>query len=130
MASIPYFWLFGILSLHWVADFYLQTDEMAINKSKSNSWLAKHVLIYTVTLYFGMMAWWLFLLNLAAFTFLQLTLWVIINGILHFLQDYLSSRVTAELWQKGDRHNFFVVIGLDQFVHYVCLFGTFYWILQ
>lgn len=43
--------LIAIMLLHWIADFLLQSKEMAINKSKSNYYLFQHVLVYTLTFY-------------------------------------------------------------------------------
>ena len=92
-----------IIWLHFVADFVLQTDKMAQNKSKYSEWLLLHVGVYTAPfLIFG----WQF---------------AIFNGLMHVLTDFGTSRWTSYLWQKGDRHNFFVVIGLDQAIHITTL---------
>ncbi len=92
--------------IHWIADFILQTDMMAMNKSTSLKWLASHVGVYTIPLFlFG----WKFSL---------------VNGALHFCVDFCTSRWTSYLWKKGDRHHFFVVIGLDQAIHMTCLVMT------
>jgi hypothetical protein len=102
-----------LLLLFWVhtlADFALQTDSMAINKSKSNKWLALHVSTYSVCLLpFG---GWFALVNFAA----------------HFCTDYVTSRMTSKLWQAGERHWFFVVIGIDQALHLTALVLTYVWI--
>lgn len=99
-----------ILVIHFLADFVLQSDWMAHNKAKDWKVLSAHVVVYTVCLSpFGF-----------AFS--------LINGLLHFVTDAISSRATAYLWQKQERHWFFVVIGLDQLVHYTCLFGTWVWL--
>lgn len=96
-----------VMFLHWVGDFVLQNDEMAINKSKSNKWLFYHCAVYTIVmLVFG----WKFAL---------------INGISHFCIDWTTSRINSKLWANNDRHNFFVMIGFDQFLHMSILFCTF-----
>jgi hypothetical protein len=38
--------LIGLIWIHWFADFFCQTDKMAINKSKSIYWLTIHVFVY------------------------------------------------------------------------------------
>lgn len=94
--------------VHFVADFVLQSDWMAVNKSK-NSWLGSkamgtHILIYTLTLipFFGIK-------------------FAILNGVFHCITDIVTSRVTSWAWQLGKRHLFFVIIGLDQAIHLTCL---------
>lgn len=94
-----------LIWLHFVSDFLLQSDKMAINKSKSNKWLCLHVLIYSLPLlWFG----WIF---------------AAINGFLHFITDFITSRVTTKLY-ANHKHWFFVVIGLDQALHMSALILT------
>lgn len=98
--------LFIVFFIHWFADFCLQTDKVAQGKSTSNLVLLKHVALYSVCFIgFG----WKFAL---------------VNMGLHFITDWCSSRATSFLWKKGDRHNFFVVIGLDQMAHAFALIYT------
>ena len=105
-----------ILFAHWIADFIFQTDEMAKNKSTSNMWLAKHILSYMLGL---------FLVLCLAIPLAELIPWILVNGVLHFVIDYCTSRISSKLYAKGDIHNFFVVIGFDQFLHAVSLLITF-----
>jgi hypothetical protein len=92
-----------LLATHFVGDFVLQSDRMATNKSKSNRILAQHVGIYS-----------------ACFLWIGV-LFVMITAALHFVTDYVTSRWTSRLYAAGRRHDFFVVIGLDQLIHAMCL---------
>ena len=92
--------------MHLFADFILQTDQMAINKSKSNFWLTLHIACYSVPfLIFG----WKFAL---------------VNAIGHWITDFITSRITSYLWKKEERHWFFVTIGIDQAIHLTTLILT------
>ena len=123
-----------IIFAHWVSDFVLQSHWMATNKSKNWLALGAHAAVYTVS-------FCLIMLLLSAFVAFNETgevrhaifvlapsafaTWIALNGALHFVTDAVTSRITSYFWAKNDAHNFFVVIGLDQMIHYFCLFGTF-----
>lgn len=98
--------LFAIIWLHFLGDFVLQTDEMAMNKSKSNRWLSLHVFVY-----------------LAPMMILGLK-FAFVNAIFHWLVDWVTSRMTSKLWAQKRQHEFFVVIGLDQAIHLTTLIFT------
>jgi len=109
-------WMFIV---HFICDFILQSDEMALNKSTSNKWLFYHILMYTAP----------FVSMIYVFKDMQITLlFMLINGILHFMTDYVSSRVAKYYWEKDDRHNFFVTVGADQLIHTMSLLCTFAWL--
>ena len=117
---IPLTIIISILFTHWIADFILQTNWMAQNKSKQFRALAAHGSVYTLTL-----------ATFAILTFDPLVgaLWAITNGLLHMLIDYFTSRWSSKLWAKNDIHNFFVVIGFDQLLHAVILLSTYCWLV-
>jgi len=93
--------------VHFFADFICQSDWMAQNKSSSNKALGLHVVCYSIPfLLFGLK-------------------FAIVTGILHFIIDYITSRITKKLWEKKQVHNFFVVVGFDQFLHVVSLLLTY-----
>lgn len=90
--------------LHFITDFLLQDDEIAIKKSSNNYYLFEHCLIYMIP-------------------FLPFGLWFgLLIGISHFVIDYVSSRITTKLWTEGKRHWFFCTIGIDQAIHLTVLF--------
>lgn len=125
------------MTLHFVGDFVLQSDWMAQNKSKRWDALAFHCAVYSAC-FIG------FGLAFSAALF-----------VLHFITDAITSRMTSRLWffRREDgiweqasftmpkhgrtlvnpwtpierhRHWFFVVIGLDQWLHFVQIA----WLLQ
>lgn len=94
-----------LIWMHFLGDFLFQSDNMALNKSKSFQWLGIHSLVYA--LFF----WWTGII------------FAIIVGVTHFIVDGITSRVTGLLWEKGERHWFFTLIGLDQAIHLSILVG-------
>lgn len=109
-----------IIVAHFVCDFILQSDKMAVNKSKSWYWLTMHVLAYSVGLT-------MFAIPLFGLTSV-LVMFIWINAVLHFVTDAVTSRITSYFWKNEQRHWFFVTIGFDQVIHYACLFGSFSWL--
>ncbi|MCK5021050.1 MAG: DUF3307 domain-containing protein [Candidatus Peribacteraceae bacterium] len=108
----PFYPFIALIWMHWFADFFCQTDKMAVNKSSSNKWLGIHVAVYSIPfLYFGIA-------------------YAIINGIAHFCTDYVTSRMSKKRWEAGKVHNFFVVVGFDQAIHLTTLFLTYIWLVM
>jgi len=130
--ELPVWLVLALLAVHFVADFLLQSDWMALNKSKRWDALALHVGVYAACfVVFG----WVFAL---------------VTFVAHFAQDAVTSRINGRFWFfdmampvhwpsrrdpngptvphyaaiGGDRHWFFVGIGADQLLHYAQLLLT------
>jgi|SRR5690606_26793414 len=99
-----------LLVIHFIADFVLQSDNMAQNKSKSNYWLTMHVLSY--------IACFIILLPIMGVSVLY---FILINFILHWIIDYVTSRMSSKLYKLNKRHEFFICIGFDQLLHAISL---------
>jgi hypothetical protein len=115
------------LFVHWIADFVLQSDKMALNKSTSNYWLGLHVTVYslaTIVLWAG-----LFLLTGLHVSFIQYVEACLALFIMHFITDYITSRITGKYYRAKKNHEFFVTIGFDQWLHYVQIFTVFNYII-
>lgn len=101
-----------LILTHFVADFVFQSNYTAINKSKDNYVLLYHVIIYGLF-------------------FIPISIqYAFINAVLHFITDYVTSRVTSILYRHEERHWFFVVIGLDQMIHMSSLMFTYHLMFQ
>lgn len=121
MIALPPFWqLVALLATHWVGDFILQTNFQASNKSKRLDALSLHVATYTVTL---------FAAAIILFGITAAVIFAAINGALHFVTDYITSRVSSKLWAEQNLHHFFVMIGFDQLIHQATLASTL-WIMM
>lgn len=107
-----------ILFAHWIGDFIFQSDYHAKNKSSNNFVLFEHVSIYG------------FILALAGLIIPISIGWLVTNIIMHFVVDYITSRITSTLWKNGDIHDFFVIVGLDQMLHYLILFLTYIYMVN
>ena len=113
--------LLTLLSVHFVADFVLQSDWMAQNKSKRWDVLAAHVGVYTLAFLPAVLYWWGN--SPTALHFLVVTF------VLHFVTDAITSRVNSCLWAAKRVHAFFVGIGVDQLSHAYALAAT-YWMVM
>jgi hypothetical protein len=115
MPVVAPIWQFvALLTVHWIADFVLQTSWQASNKSKRLDALSRHVAVYTAIL--GLTAILLF-----PFSFVHCAAFTALNGSLHFATDLVTSRISAKFHKKEDWHSFFMLLGFDQLVHQVTL---------
>ncbi len=124
---IPITILLLYLLLHWYADFVCQTDKQAKSKSSNNLQLLAHtgtygliVTLFTYILYwtncFGAQYWYTPLI------------FGVIQFVTHTVVDWITSRINKKFWEYKLVHEFFVMVGFDQFIHYAIMFGTL-WIL-
>lgn len=109
----------GILVVHYFGDFICQTRTMANNKSTSTKWLSIHVATYTFII--GLL---LSITTMNYFSFTNIIIYSLINGLLHFAIDFVTSKMTSHFYKKEDYYSFFAIIGADQLIHLLCLFST------
>ena len=118
--------IFIILIVHWIADFWLQTDKQAKGKSKNWRDLLSHTGNYSLVWFLIVLFFGIFNKNQTTEYYVYSTiLFVLITFICHTITDYFTSRLNSKLWQKGEVHYFFVAIGGDQILHYIQLFLTY-----
>jgi len=113
MALVPESWFLAVflifLFMHYIADFVMQTEWQAKNKSKSLKALLSHVGTYGLV--FGFFSFVVIGLHWYMLAFIAL------NLVLHFCIDYVTSKMSAKRWAEGKIHDFFEVIGFDQWLH-------------
>lgn len=103
-----------ILIAHWVGDYLFQSTRMAVEKSSSFKWLTTHVATYTGVI----LAFSIFL-----FPWKTAILYVGINGLLHFITDFFTSKLAAK--HQDNARIFYPILGFDQLVHGLCLYLTY-----
>jgi len=101
-------YLLIIIWLHFFADFLFQYDRMAIEKGHNWKYLFFHGEIYTATF---------LLFN---------PIYAVVNGILHIVVDFATSKLITYFSTNNQRHWFFVTIGMDQAIHFTCLIMSFF----
>jgi len=103
-----FYQLASIFFLHWFADWFCQPRFIANKKGKDIRYLALHVLIYTIIMsVFG----WKF---------------AIVNGAIHFIVDFISSKITSHCFKNQQWWGFFTTIGFDSYIHQITLLATYF----
>lgn len=108
-----------IFTVHWIADFIMQDEQWALNKSKDNTVLLKHTITYSAT--------WILPVLLYTRSIVGTLLFVIVTFVIHTTQDYLTSRATSAKFAKKETGSAipnlgaFTYIGYDQLLHYLQL---------
>jgi len=97
-----------IFFVHWFADWFSQPRFIGNNKSKNVWILGLHVMIYTLFMtIFG----WKFAL---------------VNGAIHFVVDFISSKLTTIFYRNQKWWAFFTTIGFDSYIHHITLLVTYF----
>jgi hypothetical protein len=118
--------VYTLLVAHMVGDFICQSDWMATHKATRWDALALHVATYMVVLLACLVV--VYARDVPVLPYLDsIGVFASVNAAAHFVQDAITSRINARLWQANQRHWFFVGIGADQLLHYVTLFVTAGW---
>lgn len=108
--------------LHWIGDFLLQNQWIANNKSSHWEALSLHVFLYSAVLWFG-------LIILNQFLVVDISRFVVINFIIHFCIDRVTSKINKHFLEAKEIHNYFASIGFDQYLHSATLLITSHFIL-
>lgn len=109
----------AILIGHFVADFVCQPRSWATKKHEDVT-----PLIYHVSLYMFMMAVAFGVVAVGKIPLTLVVLWTLMNGVMHFIVDFVTSKLVHKYSQEGKIGTAIKIIGLDQLLHYLCLFGT------
>lgn len=119
--------IFSIILIHFIADFWLQTEQQGLNKSKNISYLVNHTYIYSL-------CWFIVgaiyaMINSETYIEWTVTLFVLTTFICHTATDYITSRITAKRYKSNHFYGingFWFWISVDQFLHFLQLFSTYY----
>ena len=126
--------IFTILIVHWFADFLMQDEKWALGKSKNWKDLLSHTFTYS-------WIWVIPICIMLGYTVPGQSVWfytyypflfALITFMFHTATDYFTSRIVSKKFAKGEygsaipNTGAFTIIGIDQVLHYVQLFLTYY----
>jgi len=126
--SLPF--IFFIIIVHWIGDFVLQSEQEAMNKSHNIFWLLRHTFRYTIFWEIALLVLIVINFHHPFFVYIpwSFTKFLAITFICHTITDYYTSKLNKKLWEQKRVHDFFVMVGFDQLLHYIQLFLTFKYI--
>lgn len=125
-----------VLFLHLIADFVLQPNWIQTDKSKNNLVLFYHVAIHFIVFFIGLLPWF------GLFPAFQ---YALVNASLHFLIDFVSSRIISNqactigkqrnfdkrpLYQQVNLYVPCLFLGIDQWGHQLSLILTAHFLLS
>ena len=123
--------IFAIIIIHWIADFVFQDEKWALGKSKNWDDLLNHTTTYSA-IWIPSIVLLCYLQNIELTSIKIPFLFFVITFIAHTITDYFTSRIVSKKFEN--KHygspipNFgaFTIIGIDQVLHYIQLFTTYY----
>jgi hypothetical protein len=130
--------ILSIIFIHWVADFIFQAEEWVVNKSKSFRALVKHTTMYSFIWLLVMVGFSVWGNHFGGPTIEDLgwsewmILFPVITFVFHTITDYFTSKIVSRKFANNEYGSpipnigAFTVIGFDQVLHYIQLFGTYY----
>ena len=126
-ADLPLSLILGLIFAHIIADFFAQTDKMAFNKNAHNDWLTFHAASYTLIIFIigtiFMVCTTTTILKVYELIIIMY-FWATINGLLHWIVDYVIRQFNIINWEERRRFRFYITSGIDQLIHLSCLFIT------
>lgn len=117
--------ILGLVLVHWMADYCLQTEAEGLGKSKSFKLLISHTWTYSLTMFSYIV--WLYVFSVVK---INIVFWFFpITFVLHTATDFCTSRLTSYYFKKSKMYGFpgfWTTIGFDQVLHLFQLFITYY----
>lgn len=129
--------IFSIIIIHFIADFIMQDERWAVGKSKNRGALLSHTFIYSILWYIPILLLLKYNYNLNhELIYIRSLKFVIITFVCHTITDYFTSKIVSKKFAEGKYGsaipNFgaFTIIGLDQCLHMIQLFTTYYFLVK
>lgn len=126
------------MCVHTFADFIMQAEQWAVNKSKSNKALLAHVSTYSVVWFLPMIA--IFANEIPGkqdTLYFQLSaIFCFVTFCVHFVTDWITSRIVSKKFANKEfgssipNFGVFTIIQFDQMFHYAQLFLTFHLLIE
>jgi len=117
----------SVIIAHYFADFICQDEKWAIGKRTSIKLLLKHTITYSIVLT-------VLLLGVLWIKPLYILYFFLFNFTAHTIIDYFTSKLVGKRFDEKHLGSSipnlgaFSMIGLDQVLHYICLFGSLYFL--
>lgn len=124
-----------LVVLHYIADFILQDEDWATEKSTDDKKLILHTSVYSVATGVGLFFFTLYQFATTGVEYvtpLGILYFTVLTFIFHTLTDYFTSKVVKIKFDQGEYGSAipnlgaFSIIGFDQLLHIVQLLVTFH----